>query len=514
MPVERGEPVVVTDAGAVRGFWRDERGAASAAFLGIPFAAPPVGELRFGPPRPHPPWQGVQPATAYGPTPQRVPFSEVTAIPEPTIPGTSTLNVNVFTPTPDPQARLPVLVWIHGGGFVAGSPASPWYDGRAFNRDGVVTVTVSYRLGFEGFGWIDGAPPNRGVLDWLAALEWVQRNVAAFGGNPDRVTIAGQSAGGAAVLRLLTMPAAQHLFHGVIGASAPEVSATAEDAAALTRRVAGRLGVEPTREGFAARSEAQIIEVQSVRVGGADGTGEDESGGETADAVDGLIGMAIAPRVLGPVIDGDLVPGRLVEAMASGVGADKPLLLGTVANEFTLAPFAVADALGEIDLAAVLSRLGLGAAAARAHLERWAGRPAAWMLGQAATDLLFRRHVPTWAGTRQARVAGRSGEPTWVYDFAWLSPTGPEPAASHCLDLPFAFDALDAERVSALAGPHPPQELADAVHGDWVSMITTGRVDAPSFDSRPGTGGATVRYDATPRAVVPDGYAAEARLGS
>ncbi len=99
-----------------------------------------------------------------------------------------------------------MLVYIHGGGFVAGSPASPWYDGAAFNRDGVVTVSVSYRLGFEGFGWIDGAPHNRGVLDWILALEWVRDNIAGFGGDPSRVTIAGQSAGGGAVLTLLGMP--------------------------------------------------------------------------------------------------------------------------------------------------------------------------------------------------------------------------------------------------------------------------------------------------------------------
>ena len=109
----------------------------------------------------------------------------MTAIPEPSFPGDATLNLNVFTPVPgEPDARLPVLVWIHGGGFKAGSPSSPWYDGRAFNRDGVVTVSISYRLGFDGFGWIPDAPHNRGLLDQIAALRWVQDNIAAFGGDP------------------------------------------------------------------------------------------------------------------------------------------------------------------------------------------------------------------------------------------------------------------------------------------------------------------------------------------
>ena len=173
-------PEVDTAAGRVRGFWRGS----SAAFLGIPFAEPPVGDLRFAAPVPARPWSGVRDATQHGPTAQRTALSEITLIPEPSIPGESTLNVDVYTPSPSVGDALPVLVWVHGGGYVAGSPASPWYDGRSFNRDGVVTVCVSYRLGFDGFGWIEGAPSNRAVRDWLLALEWVQTNIAAFGGDP------------------------------------------------------------------------------------------------------------------------------------------------------------------------------------------------------------------------------------------------------------------------------------------------------------------------------------------
>ena len=185
-------------AGRVRGAWRDIPGseARSAAFVGIPFAKPPVGELRFAAPVPVEPWEGVRDALEFGATAQRG-HPGVTLIPEPSVPGESTLNVNVFTPVPgEADAALPVLVWIHGGGYFAGSPASPWYDGRSFNRDDVVTVTISYRLGFDGFGWIEDAPSNRGVRDWLLALKWVQENISSFGGDAGRVTIAGQSAGG------------------------------------------------------------------------------------------------------------------------------------------------------------------------------------------------------------------------------------------------------------------------------------------------------------------------------
>ena len=214
-------PLVQTRAGAVRGVWRG----GSAAFLGIPFAQAPVGALRFAAPQPTTAWQGILDAAEPGPTPQRRPFGDVTTIPEPSYPGEATLNLNVFTPAPRTQQDgLPVLVWIHGGGFFAGSPSSPWYDGASYNRDGVVTVSLSYRLGFDGFGWIADAPTNRGLRDLVVGLEWVRDNIAAFGGDPGRVTIAGQSAGGAAALALLTSPLANGLFSQVIAHSAPHLS--------------------------------------------------------------------------------------------------------------------------------------------------------------------------------------------------------------------------------------------------------------------------------------------------
>ena len=203
---------VTLRAGSIRGRWREDSTVRSAAFLGIPFAQAPVGDLRFAAPVPVEPWEGTRDALTYGPTPKRGEPDNST-VPETVVPGNETLNLNVFTPRPgDVGAGLPVLVWIHGGAYFAGSPASPWYDGKTYNRDGVVTVSLSYRLGFDGFGWIEGAPANRGVLDWIAGLEWVQENIREFGGDPARVTIAGQSAGGGAALTLLGLESAQHMF--------------------------------------------------------------------------------------------------------------------------------------------------------------------------------------------------------------------------------------------------------------------------------------------------------------
>ena len=287
------DPIVQISPGRVRGVWRD----GSAAFLGIPFAQPPVGELRFAAPVPPEPWDGVRDALDYGATANRTDPGD-TLIPEPAIPGDSTLNVNVFTPRPgESEAALPVLVYIHGGGYVAGSPASPWYDGAAFNRDGVVTVTISYRLGFDGFGHIAGAPSNRGVRDWLAALEWVRENIAAFGGDPARVTIAGQSAGGGAVLTLLGMPAAQRLFSAAWALSAALADVSAERARTLSAKLANLAGVTPNRAGFSTVPEQKLVDLQQAAA--------------TPDSKDPLAPIqALLDDGLswGPMVDGDLLP--------------------------------------------------------------------------------------------------------------------------------------------------------------------------------------------------------------
>ena len=217
-------------------------------FLGIPYAEPPTGDRRFALPVPAAPWGGTLEATSYGATPQRKPFAAVTTIPERSIPGDDTLSVNVFTPDPTADVPLPVMVWVHGGGYIAGSAASPWYDGRSFTRDGVVMVSVSYRLGFDGFGWLPDRPSNRGLADVLLALQWVRANIARFGGDPHRVTIAGQSAGGGLVMTLLAMPEAWPLFARAIALSAVALEIPVARAQAVTAQLASALGVSPTSQ--------------------------------------------------------------------------------------------------------------------------------------------------------------------------------------------------------------------------------------------------------------------------
>ncbi|MDT0181767.1 carboxylesterase family protein [Microbacterium sp. ARD31] len=483
-------PVVRTSSGEVRGRWRPDASAgSSAAFLGIPFAQAPVGDLRFAAPVPPPPWPGVRDAGAFGATPQRG-DAGITLIPEPSVPGESTLNVNVFTPRPgEADAALPVLVYIHGGGFVSGSPASPWYDGAAFARDGVVTVTVSYRLGFEGFGYIPGAPANRGVRDWLAALEWVQRNIAAFGGDPGCVTIAGQSAGGGAVLTLLGMPAAQHLFHRAWALSAAPADVAPDRARALSARLAELAGVEATPEGFGSVSDEALAALQQKA---------------SAAASPGPLGAArtLLSRGLswGPMVDGELVVRPAVEQIAAGVGADKPLVLGSTDDEFTMVLDDAPRAIRFIPPVLALRRLSPGRPRLREYLavnvdRRREGTAA--VLGRYISDAVFRSLV--------VRVADARGTaPTWVYRFSWPSPV--RRWALHCLDVPFWFDCLDADGVTAIAGDEPPPSLAAALHGGAVALVRHGDPGWPTWTTRPGTTRVFGGPASAPE-VIEDGYA-------
>ena len=463
------EPIANTEQGKVRG--ATEQGAV--AFLGIPYAAPPAGEARFSAPAPPTRWEGIRDALTYGATALQ-PHQEFTLIPEPTIEGDNCLNLNVFTPDLG-NAGLPVLVWIHGGGFFAGCSASPWYRGERFARDGVVLVSINYRLGIEGFLPVEDGGANRGVLDWLAALDWVQRNIEAFGGDPTTVTVAGQSAGGMAAAILLSIPRAGGLLRRAICMSGPVAQVgTAEQAQVTARTAAEDLGIRLTCRELSEVPIERLLEAQARLM--------PFGPGATPDLKSfGSGGRGMLP--LAPCVDGDIVPLDPLEAVRKGAAVSKDLLAGTTTEEFNMV-FALMGA--DIDEAAAdrtLREAGLSAEGARAYLHSLPGSTGANILGQAATDRMFR--VPT-EELCDARC-GADGR-TYRYQSAWRSPTmGGILGAAHCVDVPFVFDNLDASGVETALGSEPPQALADQMHRAWVRFVTVGDPSWPAYrlETRP-----------------------------
>jgi para-nitrobenzyl esterase len=455
---------VETTSGTVRGIRR----AGSAAFLGIPFAEPPVGELRFAAPTSHRRWTSVHDATAYGATPLRTRTHFTSRIPDPSIAGDSFLVLNVFSPIPEAMSSggLPVLVYLHGGGFVAGSASSPWYDGAAFARDGVIVVSVSYRLGFDGFGWIDGAVNNRALRDVILALEWVRENVGHFGGDAARVTLVGHSAGGVIGYGLLAAPAASELFQRAWMMSSRPRAMSVDEARTVGHTVAELAGVGPSLADLAAVPARRILELQGEAVACLDG---DRNELEVMRAVgDGVMRW-------GPVIDGELIPSPLRTGLTLGAGAATPLVLGTTDNELNdFADGAHAAVLGR---ERVLRELGAGDAIAREYAATHSDLGAGDLACQWITDSRYRRQVLALADARAAE-----NDPTWLYRFSWRSPV--DGRALHCLDLPFVFDTLHADGVEELAGPKPPQSLADELHGAMVAFATVGDPGWRGFGAR------------------------------
>lgn len=483
-PAGSAAPEAQTTTGRVRGLWRGS----SAAFLGIPYAAAPVGDLRFAAPVPHDPWKGVLEATQPGPTPQRRPFSDTPTIPEPVIAGDATLNLNVFTPAPgDPAAQLPVFVWFHGGAYISGTPSSPWYDGRSFNRDGIVTVSISYRLGFDGFGWVGGEGEdnpgnlNRGLLDQLAGLEWVRDNIASFGGDPGQVTIGGQSAGGTSVLELLTLPRAQCLFRRAIAQSPAVNDIPAAEVVRASGALADTLGIACTPEAWRTLTEEQILDVErsGAAYGGFsmfDPPQPPDVAGEIAALRKG--GPVKPTMAWAPAVDGELFPAAVPTAVADGHGAQVPLLLGGTPTEFPVpAPVPAEKVVADLVAAGVPQD-----ALNRMHSELAViGDEYALSLVLSAQQFgigaLRVADARRQAGT--STVTGASAG-TWLYEFNGRTQRGN--LAPHCTDLPYSSDVLDAPGVSPVLGDAPSQTLADAMHGDWVRFIRGEAPDWPSVD--------------------------------
>jgi len=488
------EPIVSVTGGRVRGRTAD----GVSAFLGIPYAAPPVGPARFRAPTPPTRWDGVRDALQHGATSTQSPYVAPIAALLGTvlIPGDEQLHLNIWTPDVG-GSGLPVMVWVHGGAFTRGSNAIPVYDGSAFARDGVVLVGVNYRLGVPGFGAVDGASSNRGLRDQLFALAWVQENIVAFGGDPDNVTLFGESAGGMSVATLMASPAADDLFdRAIVQSGGAAAVAEEDDARRVTAEVAASLGIDATAEAFGDVAPEDLLAAQNA-VGLALAQDPDPDRWGRSVVRNGLGVMSFFPSV-----DGDVVPDVPIDVIAAGALRDVALLTGTTSEEFRffLVPTGLAASVTAEVLPLVLTRYGVDPSVAEVYAS---GRPGATpgdLLAAILTDQAFRAETVRLADAHTA-----SGGRSHMYEFAWASGVSGL-GACHALELSFVFDTLASGH--RLTGPNPPQRLADETHSAWVAFATNGEPGWPGYEPR---SRAVQTFDGPGSSLVHDPRAEELR---
>lgn len=444
-------------------------GAAAASvvvFKGVPYAKPPIGILRWAPPEKPEPWREPRDAVAFGPScPQGPVVASLIAGAASGPASEDCLTLNVWAPL---GARgAPVMVWLHGGGNQQGGSSIPFYDGASFARDGVVLVTVNYRLGPLGFFahpslGSEGRPAgNYGLMDQIAALDWVRRNARAFGGDPTQVTVFGESAGGQDILLLLASKAAKGLFSKAIVESGGGWGPTRSlaDAQARAREAAVSAGLP---------ADATASQLRGLPVSAMD---------------------ASAFRLAsGPMIDGVIITHpSIAESFRSGAAAALPMIIGSNAGEDSLTTLAAgSEALARLSperLAALRAAYpGVDDVLLAKNLFRDSvmGAPAHWIAGQAS-----------------------SGAPIWLYHFAFVPPAlhAIFPRAIHGGEIPFVFETIDKAPVPPRSLTQADRDYARFVHGCWVTFAKTGHPDCPGGPAWPAYTPAedpTMVFDTTP----------------
>lgn len=417
------------DAGSIEGVISGD----VLSFKGIPYAAPPIGNLRWRSPQPAEPWEGVRQATAYGNDCIQKPLpGDASASGNKT--SEDCLVLNVWRPAAiDRNDKLPVLVWIHGGGFVNGSSAAPIYDGSAFARQGLVAVSFNYRLGRLGFfahpaltAAQEGPLGNYGLLDQLAALRWIQRNIAAFGGDPNRVTIVGESAGGISVMHHLISPEARGLFHRAIVLSG----------GGRTYLTIGRKLSESTL-GKPSAEESGIEFANSVGITGNGAEALAALRGLPAERVNGDLNMGAlltqpSTYAGGPLFDGEIVTANPELVLRQGKAANVPLAIGTTSHDL-----AITSSLSPEN---PLSFFGMDAGKAEDLYDPNGTLPASELLTLVGSDLAMQEPARF-----VAKQMAASGNPVWLYRFGYVAESLrlKVKGADHATELPYLFNTLD-----------------------------------------------------------------------
>lgn len=473
-------PIARTSFGILRGL----READVFVFRGVPYAEPPVRSLRFELPRPPAPWSGERDATRDGAIPPQPASRLSAAMGEFDLPQSEDcLTLTITTPAPD-SAKRPVLVFFHGGAFWTGAGSLPWYSGASMARHGdVVVVSANYRLGALGFMYLPGvAPPNLGLHDQIAALDWVAAEVEAFGGDPDNITVFGQSAGGQSVLTMLAAPRARACFKRAVVQSAPFgwKQHSLADAAAIGEAMQCELGLADA-SGWR-DVPVERINAAQVRVARSMAS----------------FGNVVPPFV--PVSDHELLGDDVVAAAVAGA-AERDVIVGFARDE--MAAFLVPSpdmTNAPVDAVRAVFARYFGAAADEAiveYRERARLPGSAGLLGEMLGDASFGSGA--WAFAERLSELGRSVR-VFRFDFA---PPGNPFGACHCIELPFVFDTFAEWSAPMLTGVDHKQasRLAAQVRDAWVAFARTGDPVHAGLTDWPvyGAAGETLLFDASCR---------------
>jgi para-nitrobenzyl esterase len=494
--------LVATRAGKIQGIYA----AGVYTFRGVPYGASTAGASRFQPPAKPKPWTNIRAATSLGPRSPQLLSSfhgfvppEVEVMDRDETMGEDCLVLNVWTPALERARKLPVMVWLHGGGYTSGSGGFICYDGiQLARKHAVVVVTVNHRLSAFGYLYLAGfgsdryaASSNVGNLDIVAALEWVRDNIAGFGGDPGNVTLFGQSGGGGKVSSLMAMPAAQGLFQRAIVQSGAAVKGISRDAAGQNaEQFLARLNLRPRQV-----DKLQDIPLQRLLM-----------------ATDPSVGP---PLNFGPVVDGHTLPADPFDPVAPAQSANVPLLIGTVETEVTFFPGQPLDPIDDATLRTRVKQLlktPTDADADRVIAAYRAGRP-----GAPNTDLFL---IMASDGFRASilleaeRKAAQGQASVYQYYFTWRSPVREGKLRSfHTLEIPFVFDNVDAAKSMTGSG-QDRYELAMRMSSAWVAFARTGDPNHPGlakwapYDN---VRRATMIFD-TQCKLVDDPHGAEQRL--